>query len=483
MAADQEQALPQHSGDHQPHFPGIRDFSSLDRAVMIVMAGLLVLLGVVILLGDRVGVQLTLISPQERAHSTSPVTIRFNEAMDTESVVERFRTEPALDGTFRWSGATTMTFQPAEALHPGDSYTVLLEPGAVSQMGRAVLEEFRRSFTVAHPRVAYLYPVDRSVANVWIVDPTDPANPQQVTHSPSGVYDFGVSPDGTKIAFSENNLNGGGSDIKLVDLDTGALEQLTNCQRAACTSPAWRPDGRMIAYARVEDDPQFGNSPPRIWLLDLSSTPATTRPLFQQSQILGYDAQWSADGNRIALVDRGSVAILIYDFRTDQIISIGSQAGVSGTLSPDGTMLAFPDLTQNPNGGLINKLRLVEVDTGVFQPISSDEDLVNDQRAQWNPDGKRIAIARQDQSIARTIQIVLYDTETGETTPVTDDPRYSNLLFWWDPTGTELVIQRFPELDENLQPNAGSPEIWTIDAATGEGQMLLNNAYLPRWVP
>ncbi|MEP7291912.1 MAG: Ig-like domain-containing protein [Chloroflexota bacterium] len=454
----------------------------LDRAVLIVVLVLLVLIGGTILLGDRVGVQLTQIAPLDEAHSTSPVTIRFNEAMDHDSVTARFRTEPALEGVFSWSG-TNLTFQPAEALVPGDTYTVALEAGALSESGRALLSEYRSSFTVARPRVAYLYPANGNPTNVWIVDPADPENPEQITNSPTGIYDYGVSPDGAKIAFSENNLSGDGSDIKLIDLQSGALEQLTNCQRAACIAPIWRPDGRMIAYTRAEQDPQFGSSPQRIWLLDLTTTPATTRPLFQQNQILGYDAQWSADGTRLALVDRGSVAILIYDFTDDNIISISSQAGDSGSLSPDGTRLVYPDRVPDLSGALMNKMRMVAVDTGEFTAVSADEEPVNDQRALWSPDNRHVAIARQDAREGRTIQIVIYDSQTQQFTPLTTEMRYSNLLFWWDPTGRELVAQRFPELDENLQPNPGLPEIWTIDVATGAGQKLVTNAFLPHWVP
>lgn len=477
---------------------GIRHFTHLDRTVIVVMLALVIALAVIVLLGDRVGVQLTQVSPLGTAHSTSGISIRFGETMNHESVTERFRIEPEVDGEFNWSGST-VTFQPAGALMPGDTYTVALEAGAVSESGRAVLSEYRYSFTVAEARIAYLAPADGSPFNIWIVDPADPTNPEQITNSQTGIYDFGVSPDGAKIAFAENNLNGGGSDIKLLDLESGALEQLTNCQLALCTTPIWRPDGRMIAYMRVEDDPQFGGSPPRIWLLDLTTTPATTRPLFGQNQILGYGAQWSADGNRIALVDRGSVAILIYDFTSDHITSISSQAGDSGTLSPDGTRLVYPDLIADVRGALVNKLRMVRVDTGEFEPLSSEEDSVNDQRAAWNPDGRMLAIARQDPGVARTIQIVLYDTETGATTPLTDDLRYSNLLFFWDPTGTQLVVQRFAEAGlpneaipanpsgeaatQEAAPTSGKPEIWTFDAETGEGKLLVINGFAPRWVP
>ncbi len=455
--------------------------TSLDRAVIGVIAVLLALIGATILLGDRVGVQLSEVAPLGEAHSTSTIAIRFNETMDHDSAQTHFQTQPALEGSFSWSGAT-MSFQPSQALAPGSSYTVSLEPGAVSQSGRSVLTEFQFSFTVRTPRVAYLYPADGGPHNIWVVDPTDPGHPTQLTNSPSGIVDFAVSPDGTHIAFTETNTITATSDIKLINLATGGLQQLTNCQNALCSAPVWRPDGKMIAYERVENDPQFGNSPPRIWLLDLTSTPATTQPLFQENQILGYEAQWSADGSRIALVDRGSSSILIYDFNSGKINAITSESGTSGALSPDGNQLIYPDLEADPTGGMLNKLRLFTVSTGEFSAITDPDKPINDQRAAWSPDGKEVAIAREDSR--SNSQVVVMDMQTRQITTVTDDPRYANLLFWWDPTGTQLVLQRFPELDANLQPNPNAlPEIWTINVSSGEGQKVGDDGFLPRWIP
>jgi Tol biopolymer transport system component len=460
-----------------------QSYSRFDRVVIGVMALLIALIGATILLGDRVGVQIAQVAPLGKASSTSPITIRFGEAMDHDSVTERFSTDPPLRGVFSWSG-TTMSFRAAEALKPGSAYTVSLKPGAVSDTGRELLSEYRYSFTVQSPRVAYLYPADGVPQNVWMVDPADPENPQQITFSPTGLYDFSVSPDGTKIAFSENNPLYGTNDIKLIDIASGALEQLTNCQQAACTTPSWRPDGRMIAYERIEFDDQFGNSPPRIWLIDLTTTPATTRPLFQEPQILGYDAQWSGDGNRIALVDRGSASILVYDFTTGKIISIESNAGATGALSPDGKTLLYAALVFQEGGGAHNSLRIASLDTGEFATLVDPSEPVNDQRAQWSPDGQYVAIAREDERVVSGTQIVLVDMESNETTLLTDDPRYANLFFWWDATGTELLVQRFPELDENLQPDPSArPEIWTLDVTSGALEKVATNGFLPRWVP
>jgi Tol biopolymer transport system component len=433
-------------------------------------------------LGDRVGVQLAQVAPLGEAHSTSAITMRFSEAMNHDSVTAHFRTEPALEGTFSWSGAS-MLFKPAQALTPGSAYTVVLEPGAVSETGRAVLAEYRYTFTVRYPRIAYLYPAD-DTPNIWVIDPVHPESPTQITNSPTGIEDFSVSPDGTQIAFTENNPLLGTSDIKRVDLETGGLEQLTNCQNALCSAPVWRPDGKVIAYQRIEHDEQFGSSPPRIWLIDLSSKPATTRPLFQESQILGYDAKWSADGSRIALVNRSTASILIYDLTTDKIVSVNSQAGISGALSPDGSTLVYPDLVFDPTGGTRETLRMFTIDAGEFETVTDPTEPISDRWVEWSPDGKSLAIAREDRNTSYGAQIVVLDTDTDETLPVTDDPRYANMFFHWNPTGTALVAQRVPELDANLQPNSRIlPEIWTLDLTSGEHKLIISNGYLPQWVP
>lgn len=458
-----------------------------DMVILTVIAVVIAAILLTIALGDRIGVTLGRVAPLGVAHSTSPIVIEFSEPMNRASAEARLRLEPAVTGQFVWSGRS-LAFRPDDALTPGATYTVILESGAIGESGRQVLSEHRYSFSVRTPRIAYMYPADGYPQNVWIADPAEPGSAQQITESPTGIYDFAVSPDGTQLAFAEKNDITGTNDIKLLDLDSGALIQLTNCVDASCTTPVWRPDGEMIAYERVDYNTglDVGSSPTRIWLLDLTTIPATTRPLFADTQLIGYNAQWSDDGARIALYDNTAGAILVYDFNDDSILAVSTYAGTSGSLSPDGTRLIYPDVTLIEGQGTRSYLLLAELDSGAQTNLSSPDDPIEDGRALWNPDGTQIALARryQDERHTRGYQVYIMDPQTAEVDPVTDDPRYANQFFWWDPTGTQLVLQRFPELDENMQPNImGRPEIWTADLVSGELTLIAENGFLPRWVP
>jgi Tol biopolymer transport system component len=462
--------------------------SRFDLMVILVILGLLAAIGVTIILGDRVGVQIIRTAPDDASSSTARVVIQFNEVMDWESVTQRMSFDPPVEGDYSWSG-TTLRFLPKTALIPGSDYTVTLEADAQSVDGRKVLQDKIFTFTVRTPRVAYLTPVNSIPQNVWMADPTDPSTAEQITFSPSGILNFDVSPDGTKIAFAERNSSTGTSDIKMLDLENGALQQLTNCPDSDCNSPVWRPDGSMIAYHRIDlnsDLTNVGTSPTRVWLIDLSTTPATTRPLFSDSQILGYNPEWSADGNRIAVYDNNSQGILVYNFADGVPTLIPTRNGGSDvSLSPDGSKVIFPNLIIE-NASARSNLLMADLTTNQVVELSAAAEPLDDATTAWSPDGRYLAIARRylDERFTRTRQIYLMDMQDNSVMPLVTDERYFNGFFSWDPQGKSLVIQRFPELTEDYEPNnEGMPEIWTYELATQSLVKVATNAYLPRWVP
>jgi Tol biopolymer transport system component len=347
------------------------------------------------------------------------------------------------------------------------------------------------NFSEPGARVAYLAPAyGGQVANVWIADPQNPSGAQQITFSPEGIYDFSVSPDGRYLSFSERNNNVGTTEIKLYDLSSGALSQLTNCvaEDADCRTPIWRPDGKMIAYERMELNSSLPNapiSPVRVWLIDLAANPPSNRPLFTDSQILGYSPVWSGDGTRIAVYDNSSGGILVYNFLDGSTSFIPSRYGDMGTLSPDGTQMVFPEMVRKGNQ-MYAHLRIANLASAEFSELTNPEEPVDDSNAEWNPDGERLAISRQytDDRYTRGHQVYLLTPSDGTLQPLVVDFRYNTHFFEWHPDGKQLLMQRFPEVDDNGQlRNDGRPEIWTYDLDTGLLIKVATDAFQPRWVP
>ncbi len=479
-------------------------FSRFDRTVLVIIGLLLAAVLLTILFGDRVGVTLVRAAPLGTARSTSTVIIQFSETMQRDTVAERLRlieTQPGADpaafqesdalseieGTVTWNG-NTVSFRPTQALRPGAAYQVILGKGAASESGRELLSEYRFAFTVRRPRVAYLAPATGTPFNIWIADPADPASARQLTDSPSGILDLGVSPDGTKIAFSERNTETNTSDIKMIDIETGAIQQLTNCVDADCKSPTWRPDGQIIAYERVDynsDMVGVGVSPTRIWLIDLSTTPATTRPLFDDSQKLGFGVQWSRDGDRLTVFDYNSQGILYHQFSANTTAIVPSRYGSTGALSPDGNRIVFPEIIIEENQAR-SYLQLVDMEKEEITPLTSPQGPNDDDTAAWSPDGVHLAIGRRylDDRYTRGKQLYLLNVNDGSVLPLLLDPAYQMGIFIWDPTGEQMLIQRFPDPTVLNDPeNPGRPEIWTMNVETKALTQVAIDAFYPRWVP
>ncbi len=119
------------------------------------------------------------------------------------------------------------------------------------------------------------------------------------------VHDVAWSPDGRRLVVS--GMKGGLTDLFLVDLENGRVEQLTNDRYAELT-PSWSPDGATIAFATDQ------GTGPEIERLDLPTmglgfiNPATgemrvERPFPGAKHI---NPQYSPDGNSIYFIsDRG----------------------------------------------------------------------------------------------------------------------------------------------------------------------------------
>jgi Tol biopolymer transport system component len=341
--------------------------------------------------------------------------------------------------------------------------------------------------------VAYLSPTTGDVPNIWLAPLNDPSQSQQITFSKMGIYDFDVSMDGRWIAYSMRDEEKRMRDIYSLDLQTGNVKQLTFCasESAECYTPAFHPDSTALAYIRSALDETTGYGAPRIWLSDLSN--GTIRSLANDSQLIGHSPQWALDGNTIAFFssDLSNPGVMVYNFnpQTSEDASVNfipAQNGSVGSLSPNGLSLIFPDMV---NRGLqvYTHLKIADFSQNPpsFRNLTEPSDPIDDIAVQWHPNGTRATLIRRysDERWTQGYQLYDIDVETGQLLPLLVDEHYSHHFFTWDLTGENLLMQRLPLLLEDGSVNAQArPEIWVLNAETGQLTKIAESAYFPRWV-
>lgn len=419
-------------------------------------------------------------APVGEARGNEPVRVRFSREMAPETVEARFSIAPDVPGDFAWPDAQTLVFTPQRPLPAGQTYTVTFAAGAEAQNGATLDSPATWRFTVLPPRVVYLSPASAFRQQLVQADPATGAE-EPLTTTEQGVRDYAVSPNGRAVAYSQENEDGT-ANLWVLDLLTGARWPITDCVEAVCDAPAWRPDGRQIAYQRAELGPArgTGTGPARAWIVDLATL--APRRLFEDEQAFGVRPVWSPDGTRVAAFDASIPGIRVTDLRGGADVLIESLEGAAGIFAPDSERLLIPVLVRGALGeAFYTQLELVDLAQGERTRVSGAVDApVEDTGAVWLPDGDALIVLRRylDDRFTPGRQIYRLALATGEAEPLVVDAGYTHSALALDAAGTRLVYQRFPV----NQPDA-EPEIWTLDLMTGERALVAEDAFLPDWVP
>ncbi len=447
-----------------------------DRLIAGIIIGLLAAIAGVVALGDHVGVPLIAMTPADgsRPPSTTQIRLEFARPMEPSSIETRLRIEPVVDGELRVDGSV-VSFTPTAALQPGRVYTVTLESGASSLDGRTNPRAIRWSFTPREPAILYLAPADSPQRSLWRIAPGE-GDARQIFAPEFGVYNFAPSPDGTQIAVTVFNQDLT-SEIWIIDAQGGNAQALTDCWPGICSTPAWSPDGRLLAYERQDAAATGVPGPSRVWLYDVAT--GQTGPVFEDNQVLGFTPVWSPDGQWLAFFDANSQAIRVLPLSGGDAILIPSQMGEVGSFSPDSTSMVYTDI--RPVGRQYFAelwLALLEGDGAGLRPLL--EQAEEDQAAAWSPQGKWIAFGRRrlDRQTGWASQLTLLNPDTGEIRAITEDPIYNNTAFTWSPSGDQILIQRF-----NLEQPHSTPELWMYDMSSETLQRVTGNGFSGQWIP
>src|SRR5690349_4292339 len=142
----------------------------------------------------------------QNVSSHARLQLIFSRPMHQASVESALQMSPPLPGVFAWEG-NSVTFTPTQAWPLNSTITITLASGTIkSAQGLPMLGEHQWTFTVGGKRLAYL---TGQVPNLWIITPGDEVQPQPITTEAVGIYDFAVSPDGTRFLYSALRADGG----------------------------------------------------------------------------------------------------------------------------------------------------------------------------------------------------------------------------------------------------------------------------------
>jgi dipeptidyl aminopeptidase/acylaminoacyl peptidase len=320
-----------------------------------------------------------------------------------------------------------------------------------------------------------------------------PLTPETIVYGFTLAGDPNVSPDGKQIVYTVTTIDAAKSKNKpdtqlwLSDIDGGNRRQLTYAGKSN-GEPRWSPDGSRIAFTsdRVEDKKSG------IFVLDINQG-GDARELTSHAQGIS-NLTWAPNGKRLAYITdfdpdnpdeekhpedeppkvRATSRI---DYKQDgrgyvgdkrqQVFVVDVESGERRKLtnkpvdyavprwSPDSKWIAASVSNRN---GMHSQLAIIAADSGEEKLVGPEDGTIS-QHA-WSADGKRIAIAGDDQKSWQS-DIFVYDVGKDDLRRVTDDlhvlPDIPDGMLWAG--DNEILI--------NARREGGSG-LYTVNLETGE---------------
>ena len=242
----------------------------------------------------------------------------------------------------------------------------------------------------------------------------------------------------------------------LWQIDSDGVNEQMVAGVGAALGPAWHPDGRSIAFARMRDD---GTS---VVVRDLTSGEEqrvrTAAPL-SLSPAFSPDGKWLAFAAGESGTDLYLVPVGAWDEAPLRVTVGRGSTNAQPTFAPDGRRIAF---TTSRLGR--NEIYLTDADGANPELLTSAALTDAPYRADpaWSPDGRFVAFSTQIDGRFQIATISLRDRSVRQYTTegINEDPS-------WAPDGRHLVF---------TSSRTGTRQLWVLDTESGRVRQLTRGA-------
>ena len=354
-------------------------------------------------------------------------------------------------------------------------------PGSTDALAALRSDDAETGFVLSRASVVYMASVESGIAQLFVA-PVNGGAPQALTDEPGGIWDYALAPDNQLIAYTAPRSDGG-STLWGVQPDGSNRQTLLDCPEASCRNVLWAPDGKRLLYERIDFYPTSGilNGTPSLWWLAPAS--GETGPVFQDSQLPGYSAGWSPDGQWISYISAGTSGLQLYNLSDGSHRVISTQTGAAAIWQPGGDTFLMTDIEPVGTRYLTHLLRYtMETEDMLDLTAAWEGELTaEDSNAAWSPDGTQIATVRRVSeldALAPHNQIWLMQPDGSAAYALTDQQGILHLTPVWAPDGSALVFTQYRMADSYPQP-----EIWMIETESGALQQITALGEQPVFLP
>ncbi len=189
----------------------------------------------------------------------------------------------------------------------------------------------------------FVVPIEGGVAKDLTPGPRDVP-----PFSLGGPDDYAISPDGTELCFvmnqDENLAMSTNSDLFVVPLAGGEAKKITTMNPAADNSPAYSPDGKLLAY-RAQSKAGYESDKWRLVVMDRTSGSATILTESLDRWVESFT--WSPDSKRLffTVADRGRVNLQMMPAAGGgaQTVVAGASTIDDVQFTPDGRTMIYTE--------------------------------------------------------------------------------------------------------------------------------------------